>query len=62
MGKHFLDINELKEYLGVSKNTIYYWMQLKYIPSYKFGRLVKFDSEEIESWIKAKKRVEKTIS
>ena len=54
--KRFKNTKELSEYLGVSINTIYYWVQIGAIPYYKLGVSLKFDNRLIEEWLE-KKRV-----
>jgi len=51
MEKRFIDINELSEYLGVSKYTLYSWTSLRRVPCTKFGKLLRFDMHEIGKWI-----------
>ncbi len=51
MEKRYINIDELSEYTGLSKNTLYGWIWQKRIPYTKFGRLVKFDKEAIERWV-----------
>ena len=51
MDKRFINIEELVQYIGVSKNTIYSWIWLKKIPYIKMGKLVRFDLREIDSWV-----------
>jgi len=51
MEKQFIDINELSEYLSVSKNTIYWWITTKQIPYNKLGRLVRFNLGQVNSWL-----------
>lgn len=51
MNKRLIDINELSEYIGLSKNTIYSWVSQRRIPFVKCGRLTKFDLKRIDSWI-----------
>jgi len=53
--KRFLDIKELAEYLGIAINTLRSWVWKREIPCHKFGRLVRFDLREIESWVKDRK-------
>ena len=55
MEKRFLGLQEVSEYLGVTKGTLYVWVCHKRIPYLKMGRLVKFDLQEIESWLKDKR-------
>ena len=57
MEKRFLGLEELSQYLGLAKGTLYIWVCHKKIPYIKMGRLVKFDLQEIEPWLK-EKRVE----
>ena len=57
MEKRFIGIQELSEYLGITKGTLYSWTFQKRIPYLKVGRLVKFDLQEIEIWLK-ERRVE----
>lgn len=51
MEKRYLNIDELSDYLGLSKNTLYSWVWQKRIPHSKFGRLVKFDRKAIDCWV-----------
>lgn len=53
--KKLIGIQDVSERLGVSTNTIYAWISQKRIPHYKVGRLVKFNTTEIDQWIAAKK-------
>jgi excisionase family DNA binding protein len=53
--KRFVGPEELAEYLDLSINTIYSWIWLKKIPHFKVGKLVKFDLQEIETWMEEKK-------
>ena len=50
--KRLIGINELSEYLQVSKNTIYSWVWQKRIPYTKIGHLLRFDLSVIEKWVK----------
>ncbi len=51
MDKRLIDINELSEYIGMSRNTIYSWVSQRKIPFVKCGRLTKFDLQRIDEWI-----------
>ncbi|MDP8258979.1 MAG: helix-turn-helix domain-containing protein [Candidatus Aadella gelida] len=54
MNKKFLNIKDLSEYLGVTINTLYAWVNQRKIPYLKMGRLVRFDREKIEEWVESK--------
>lgn len=55
MDRRFIGINDLAEYLGLAKGTVYVWVCHKKIPYLKVGKLVKFDLREIEHWLKDKR-------
>lgn len=57
MDKRYLNINEVSDYTGISTDTLYSWIWLKKIPHVKFGRMVRFDFNELQEWIQ-KQRVE----
>ena len=55
--KKFLNKDELSRFLGIAKNTINFWLQKGYIPSYKIGRRRVFDKDEIIAWVKEHKTI-----
>ena len=48
----WLSVVEISEYLGVSKETIYKWVEKKKIPANRVGKLWKFKTTEIDKWVK----------
>jgi len=55
MDKRYLGIEELAEYLGLTKGTLYVWVCQRRLPYLKIGKLLKFDIIEIEQWLKDKR-------
>jgi excisionase family DNA binding protein len=53
--KPFLDISEASEYLNLSKNTLYFYCSKNRIPSFKVGKKIFFNREELNNWIFNKK-------
>ena len=51
-------LKEVCEYLGVSRDTIFKWIDSREMPAHKMGRLWKFKLEEVDEWIKAGKAAE----
>ncbi|MBM3244211.1 MAG: helix-turn-helix domain-containing protein [Candidatus Omnitrophica bacterium] len=49
--KQYLSVKELSQYMGISIHTIYLWIQLKKIPYYKIGKIVRFNLREIDAWL-----------
>lgn len=56
MAKKLLGPKDLASYLNISIETIYAWTSMKQIPFYKVGRLVRFDMDEIDKWLKGRKQ------
>ena len=54
--KHYLDITSLAERLGIKRSTLYAWAEEGSIPHLKLGRLLRFDPDEIEGWLRAHRR------
>jgi excisionase family DNA binding protein len=46
-------IKELSTYLTVKESTLYSWVHNGTIPFHRLNGLIRFDIEEIESWVKA---------
>ena len=53
MGKEYLTIDDLAEYLSVKRSTLYAKVESGEIPHYKVGRLVRFKECEIEEWLQS---------
>ena len=51
LNKRLLTVQELAEYIGISKDTIYSHVSQRRIPFVKIGRLLKFDLKAIDDWI-----------
>lgn len=49
----WLSVDEIAEYLGVSKDTIYTWVTSKGMPGHKVGRFWKFKTEDVDGWVRA---------
>lgn len=54
MDRRFLTSKEVATYLGLSEPTIRAWVHMGKIPYSRFGRAVRFDLRQIETWVKAK--------
>ena len=48
----WLSIEEIAEYLGIKRDTIYKWIVRKSMPAHKVGSLWKFKREEIDDWVR----------
>jgi excisionase family DNA binding protein len=48
----WLSVDEVAEYLGVSKDTVYAWVTHKGMPGYKVGRFWKFKRDDVDAWVR----------
>ena len=46
-------LKEISGYLGVSRDTIFIWIDNKNMPANKMGRQWKFKLDEVDNWIKS---------
>ena len=51
MGKEFFNVDELSEYLGIKKSTLYRMVENGELPHYRIGRLIRFRRDDVDSWI-----------
>jgi len=49
--KEFLTIDDLSQYLGIKKSSLYSMVEKREIPFYKIGRLVRFKKPDIDAWV-----------
>lgn len=59
MTDRWLSISEISQYLGVSNDTVYKWIEHKELPAHKVGRLWKFKKDEVDEWVRSGKAAEK---
>jgi len=52
---NLISINQLSEKLSIKVKTIYDWTHKGEIPYIKVGRLLRFDSAEIDKWLNGRK-------
>lgn len=53
-GKRYMTIEQLSDYLEVSKWTIYRLINNREIPFIPFGRIRRFDPQAIDKWMQEK--------
>lgn len=53
MDERWLSVEEIAEYLGVSKDTVYTWVSSKRMPGHRVGRFWKFKMVEVDEWVRA---------
>jgi excisionase family DNA binding protein len=53
MEDRWLSVDEIGQYLGVTRDTVYNWISERNLPAMKIGRLWKFKKEEVDDWVRA---------
>jgi excisionase family DNA binding protein len=53
MEDRWLSVDEIAGHLGVSRDTVYRWIDHRGLPAHKVGRLWKFKKDEIDEWVRA---------
>lgn len=52
LSERWHSVEELTEYLGVARDTIYRWIEGRRLPAHRIGRLWKFKLSEIDAWVR----------
>jgi excisionase family DNA binding protein len=47
----WLSVEEIAQHLGVSKETIYRWLERGTIPAHRIGKLWKFKPADVDKWV-----------
>ncbi len=55
MEDRWLNVDEIAEYLGVSRDTVYNWINGRQMPAHRIGRFWKFKRDEVDAWVRAGK-------
>ena len=50
--ERWVDVEAVADHLGVTKDTIYRWIDKKSFPSHRAGRLLRFKLSEIDDWVR----------
>lgn len=50
--KKWLSMNEICEYLHISRDTVKNWINKEGMPAHQKGRLWRFDVNEVDEWMK----------
>ena len=58
MDERWLSVDEIAEYLGVGRETIYNWIEKRAMPAHKVGRCWKFKRQEVDAGVESGKAAE----
>lgn len=49
--ERWLSVEEIAQHLGVSKETVYRWLEKQKVPAHRIGKLWKFRPSEVDQWV-----------
>ncbi|HHM6455351.1 TPA: helix-turn-helix domain-containing protein [Pseudomonas aeruginosa] len=52
MNEPWISVEQIAEHLGVTRDSIYRWIEAKRLPAHKIGRLWKFKVSEVDDWVR----------
>ncbi|TVQ79819.1 MAG: helix-turn-helix domain-containing protein [Bradymonadales bacterium] len=50
--ERWFSVEEIADHLGISKETVYRWLERGIIPANRMGKLWKFKPSEVDQWVK----------
>ncbi len=53
MSEPWVSVEQIAEHLGVTRDSIYRWIDSKCLPAHRIGRLWKFKISEVDDWVRA---------
>lgn len=53
MEDRWLSVDEIGQYLGISSDTVYRWIEKQAMPAHRMGRLWKFKQDEVDEWVRS---------
>lgn len=62
MEDRWLSVDEIGEYLGIKRDTVYKWIADKEMPAHRVGRFWKFKTDEVDDWVRVGNAGDTTIN
>jgi excisionase family DNA binding protein len=53
MTESWISVDQIAGHLGVTRDSIYRWIDRKGLPAHRVGRLWKFKVSEVDEWVRA---------
>jgi excisionase family DNA binding protein len=50
--EQWVTAEDVAQHLGIAKETVYRWRELKGLPAHRIGRLRKFQLSEVDEWLR----------
>ena len=52
MKEQLLSVNDICNYFGMKRDTIYKWIDTEELPAYRLGRRWRFKKKEVDRWLR----------
>lgn len=62
MNEPWVLVAEIDAHLGVTKDTVYRWIESKRVPAQRIGRLWKFKLSDVDAWVRKGMAAEAALS
>lgn len=49
----WVSVEDVAKHLGVAKDSVYRWIEIRHLPAHKIGRLWKCKLSEVDEWVRA---------
>ena len=56
----WLSVEQIAAHLGISKETVYRWLEKGKIPAHRVGKQWRFKPSEVDEWVKSGSASEET--
>ena len=53
MTEPWVSVEQIANHLGVTRDSVYRWIDRKALPAHRVGRLWKFKISEVDAWMKS---------
>ena len=53
MDERWLTVDEICNYMSVSNETVYKWIEQRGMPGHRIGRRWMFKKEEVDEWVRS---------
>jgi excisionase family DNA binding protein len=51
--QRWISVDDVADHLGVSKDTVYRWIDKRGLPASKVGRFWRFQLSEVDGWVRS---------
>jgi excisionase family DNA binding protein len=48
----WVSVEEVATHLGVARDSVYRWIEVRRLPAHRIGRLWKFKLSEVDAWVR----------